>query len=202
MKTVGYVLLMGGKSSRMGRDKAFLLYHGTHFWKKIADEMMKCGPTYLSLDSINRAPDTDCSLILDEYSSIGPIGGIYAGLLKVKEELVFVAPCDMPVITAELMHAIVGQYEDEYDGVILSGKDGRRYPTIGVYSKRLLPIIRDKIKNNDYRLMKLVNEQKFKVIPVETLIPEFELMNLNTWEDYLEFERRNTNKITCPEEFP
>lgn len=198
MKTIGYVLLMGGKSTRMGRDKAFLPYNGIPFWKKISEEMMKCGSTYLSIDSIKRAPETDCNLILDEYSSIGPIGGIYSGLLKVKEDLVFFAPCDMPVLTSKLIHAIIGQYKEDYDGLIVSGRNGKIYPTIGVYSKRLLPIIQDKIKKNDNRLMKLVNEQKFKVVPVDTLLPEFELMNLNTWEDYLEFARRNTNKNTYP----
>ncbi len=193
MKTIGYVLLMGGKSSRMGKDKAYLSYHGIPFWKKISDEMKQCGPTYLSLDSLKRAPETDCSLILDEYASIGPMGGIYSSLLQVKEQVVFFTPCDMPMITAELMLALCKQYREEYDGVILTGSDGKYYPTIGLYSKRLLPAMQEKIKSKDYRLMGLVKENNIKAISVDTLkIPEIELRNLNIWEEYLEFIEKTT----------
>ena len=200
MKTVGCVLLMGGKSSRMGRDKAYLLHKGIPFWKIIVQEMMQCGETYISLDSMKRAPETDCSLILDEYSSIGPMGGIYSGLLHAKEEIVFFAPCDMPIITAEMIRAIIAWYKDEYDGIILAGRDGKCYPTIGVYSRRLLPVLKERIRNKDYRLMGLLDEKNVKVLPIETLnIPKIELMNLNTWDDYLKFERIHSRKAETKE---
>ena len=49
-KPAAMLLLMGGKSSRMGQDKAQLLLGGQPFWKKIAQELSACGRVYLSVN--------------------------------------------------------------------------------------------------------------------------------------------------------
>lgn len=186
MRSAACVLLMGGKSSRMGRDKAYLLYDSKPFWKKITDEMKQCGETYLSLDSSERAPDTAYQIILDEYAEIGPMGGIYSALRKVKEDLIFFAPCDMPTVTSAIIISLLDQYEEEYDGVILSGREGKYYPTIGVYSKRLIPDLQERILHKNYRMMDVVKKYRFKVVPIETIHgEEIELWNINTPDDYM-----------------
>ena len=49
---IAMLLLMGGKSSRMGTSKAVLTYEGIPFWRRIATEMEECGPLYLSVARI------------------------------------------------------------------------------------------------------------------------------------------------------
>lgn len=185
MKEIGCVLLMGGKSSRMGTDKAYLLYEGICFWKRITDEMSACGPTYVSVDTIERAPDMEYPLILDEYEKIGPIGGIYSALRTVREELVFFAPCDIPTLSKNLIVGLMEEYQEEYDGVILSSKEGKIYPTIGIYSKRLLPKIEKHIVSQNYRLMNLIKQCNFKIVSMEQLnLGEDDLTNVNTQAEY------------------
>lgn len=185
MNQIACVLLMGGRSSRMGQDKAYLDYCGVPFWKQITDEMYKCGETYLSVNSTSNIPDTNYSIIIDEYENIGPIGGIYSSLNSIKESIAFFAPCDIPTITAEFIQAIIDQYEEKYDGVIVASKEGKCYPTIGVYSKKIRKQLLEQMKQKDYRLMNLIQSCNVKVFSEQDLqVNSFGLMNLNTPEEY------------------
>jgi len=108
----------------------------------------------------------------------------------VEAEKVFVAPCDMSTITAELILGLCDEYKKEYDAVILLGQDGKCYPTIGVYSKRLLPVFKDRIENKEYRLMGLLRECNVRTVPIQSpAIRKVELLNLNTWEDYIKIKK-------------
>lgn len=185
MNDIACVLLMGGRSSRMGQDKAYLDYCGAPFWKQITDEMHKCGKTYLSINSTSTIPDTIHSIIIDECEEIGPMGGIYSSLNSIKESIAFFAPCDIPTVTADFIQAVMDQYEEKYDGVVVASKTGKCYPTIGVYSKKILRQIRMQMEHKDYRLMNLIQSCNVKVVSEQELqVGSFELMNLNTPEEY------------------
>lgn len=185
MNKMACVLLMGGQSTRMGQDKAYLDYCGVPFWKQIADEMQKCGETYLSVNSRNNSPNTSYSIIIDEYENIGPMGGICSGLNKIKESVAFFAPCDIPTIPVEFIQAVMDQYEENYDGVVVASKTGKCYPTIGVYPKKILKQLRKQIEEKDYRLMNLIQSCNVKVVSEQELaVTSFELMNINTPKDY------------------
>lgn len=185
MNKIACVLLMGGKSNRMGQDKAYLDYCGVPFWKQITDEMQKCGVTYLSVNSTSNIPETNHSIIFDEYENIGPIGGIYSSLNSIKESIAFFVPCDIPTMTAEFIQAVMDQYEEEYDGVVVESKTGKCYPTIGVYTKKILQQIKRMIEHKDYRIMNLIQSCNVKVVSEQDLqVNSFGLMNLNTPEEY------------------
>lgn len=189
-KQIGCVVLMGGKSSRMGTDKAFLQYQGITFWQRIANEMSRCAPTYLSVNCLNNVPKTGHKVFLDEFEEIGPIGGIYSSLSKAKEELLFFAPCDLPTITEELILAVMNQYEETYDGVILTSAEGKCFPTVGVYSKRILPKLKEQIQNQNYKLMHVIHGNYFKIVNLKELrIPNVQLININTPEEYHDLTR-------------
>lgn len=184
MKSVGCVLLMGGKSSRMGEDKAFLKYKEQYFWERIAKEMEGIARTYLSLASKEKAPRTHYEIIEDEYKEIGPIGGIHAGLKYAKEDFLFFAPCDIPTLNHMLIRKVIKEVSSEYEGVVLASKAGKVYPTVGIYSKKLLDVLEFQIKQKDYRLMNLVRNYRVKVVPIDTLGINHDLININTKLDY------------------
>lgn len=196
MNQIACVLLMGGQSSRMGQDKAYLDYCGVPFWKQITDEMQKCGETYLSVNSTSNIPDTNHSIIIDEYEDIGPMGGIYSSLNSIKESKAFFAPCDIPTITAEFIQALMDQYEENYDGVVVTSKTGKCYPTIGVYSKKIKQQIRMQMEHKDYRLMNLIRSANIKVVSEQELeVTSFGLMNLNTPEEYQAIKKQWKNGL-------
>ena len=76
------VLLVGGKSSRMGRDKAFIEIEGVPLWQRQLQTLTQLAPKQIFLAGPARSEweDADCETIADEPGDIGPLGGLMAAL--------------------------------------------------------------------------------------------------------------------------
>ena len=109
MKT-GCVILAGGKSSRMGEDKALLTYEGKNFVEKIAEElnffeekMIARGNNPVPGDFVKK---DSWEVLPDEYENHGPLGGLHAALKKCRSDAMFVVTCDIPLISKRLVKEI------------------------------------------------------------------------------------------------
>ena len=184
-KEIAMLLLMGGKSSRMGQNKAMLTYKGKTFWEKIIEEMQCCGKVYLSVDCKAHAPCETYPIIEDQYASIGPLGGIYTALLEISEEYVFVCACDTPQIDRKLIEKLCVYVTEQWDGVMIEDEKGRCYATAGIYSKKMLRTMEQMIRSKNYRLQSLIRQSKICYIRLEDLgLGEEVLFNVNTPEEY------------------
>ncbi len=190
MDRIAMVLLTGGNSIRMGTSKAGLVLDGKTFEERIADELAKCGPVYLSVSK-----DTDPSplwerfpRVADAAEHIGPMGGISAVFHQTDEDTLFVCACDMPFMSADYVRAlcrIMSESDDEPDAVLVRGRGGRLYTTAGIYSRRLLPDIDRRIENGDYRLRDLLAAHSVRYVEEDTLGGlQKALANINTAKEY------------------
>lgn len=213
-KITAMLLLMGGKSSRMGTSKAWLLYQGIPFWKKIAAELEACGPLYLSVarnrkkegeclmteqgclmmtqnrEPAERTGGTEKRMVTDEVDGIGPMGGIYSAMRQIEEPSFFVCACDMPLMSRHYVEALLKVWrrisvEEEWDGLMVRSGDGRIYTTAGIYHKRMLPRLEKQICQENYRMMGLLRGSRICYLEEESLGNLAEaLTNVNTMEDY------------------
>lgn len=179
---------MGGKSSRMHQCKAELMVNDETFYQKIAHSMEKFGKVYLSVASKENHYD-DFPLIIDEIKDCGPIGGIYSALNQVAEDYVFFCPCDCPTFTEKYFKNMLDAFTDDLDGLILSDDSGLT-PTIGIYSKKLLPALTKQIVSKNYRLRVALNECNVKTYYSDHLIE-----NINTPTDYAKFINNIKNNL-------
>ena len=97
------VILCGGKSKRMGFDKAFLKINGKYILETIAEKLSLCfGSVRLCADSADSAEKLKVfglELIIDlKNEGIGPAVGIYTALSQAQTAFVFVTACDMPLL--------------------------------------------------------------------------------------------------------
>jgi len=128
------LILCGGKSSRMGRSKAFLPYAGTTM---IAHLLQTAQAVFDEVLLIANEPELFAELAVDVIKDIlpyrGPLGAILSGLLVAANHHSFVLPCDTPFVDAALLKAMSRrcQHSDVY---VLAHKTGIE-PLIGVYSK-------------------------------------------------------------------
>lgn len=107
MSDTAALLLAGGKSSRMGEDKAELRIAGTTMLQRTRKllEAAGCSPVIVCGEKFGG--------IVDEYPEQGPLGGIHAGfqqLMKLKPETakqVLVVPVDMPKLTVSTLKRLV-----------------------------------------------------------------------------------------------
>lgn len=182
-KIAGY-LLNGGKSRRMnGENKLFLQYKGVSFYSYIRRALSAFPVVYLSVAKENLMLYRELSLptVTDKYPGLGPMGGIYSGLLECPEEALFVAACDTPLIEKETVDRVTEEYGKT--GKLTVVKTGEQiHPLFGIYPKSVLPVMEKMIAEGNYRMRDLLVRAKADVLVLE---PENRVgINVNTQEDY------------------
>ncbi|HWB61345.1 MAG TPA: molybdenum cofactor guanylyltransferase [Chthoniobacteraceae bacterium] len=177
-------LLAGGKSSRMGRDKAQVEIDGVPLWRRQletlrrvgADEILVSGPRELrdEIDGVR--------VIADEVENCGPLSGIHALLGAAAHPFVLVLAIDMPAMAPEYLGRLAAFAFANGSGAV-SEYEGCFEPLAAIYPAKARAVAAAALRGGDYSLQKFVAEcvkQKL-VAPLEVAPGEagfFE--NLNT----------------------
>lgn len=99
------VVLAGGRSTRMGRDKAGLVWHGKTLLAHACATLAAAGATRVVVSG--DYPDWDG--IPDAMSSMGPLGGLASVFAALPDGVLLLVPVDMPLLTQELLKTLAGQ---------------------------------------------------------------------------------------------
>ena len=102
MKKYSVAILAGGKSTRMGQDKALLKLNNERFIDRLAREFRPCGEVFLSAAHPGDYADVGLHVVADEHQEIGPIEGIRQALIYAHKDYVFVCAADMPFLKKEM----------------------------------------------------------------------------------------------------
>lgn len=180
------IILSGGKSKRMGTNKAFLSVEGerlidrtVRLFKDIFQEVIVV--TNSPLDYL----DQDCTIATDIIKGKGALGGIYAGLFFALHEQAFVSACDMPFLNKSFIEYMI-EHHGPYDIVVPQHSDGLQ-PLHAIYSRRCLPVIKKVVEQDHLKITGFYKGFKIKIIP-ETEINQFDperkmFFNMNTRKD-------------------
>src|SRR4030067_960405 len=117
-KDCAVIIVAGGKSRRMGADKRMLLF-GRQKLLTIAVEKAKVISDEVIL--VLGEPieiDYQVKIVFDKVKGHGPLVGLYSGLLEARGKKALLLPCDMPLVTVELLRTLISQAEG-YDITIL-----------------------------------------------------------------------------------
>ena len=180
------IILAGGKSSRMGRDKGLLIWqdksvveHAIQLTKQFCQEtiIITKDKNYLHF-GVPVFPDC----IPDK----GPAGGIYTGLLHSNSAYNLVIACDMPLITIELLQFLQIQNSIN-DDALVPVYQGNPQPLCAIYAKKCLKKLenflrKDMLKMNE--ILKLLNT-KYVTVPENLVHSKYQLFyNVNTPEEF------------------
>lgn len=184
----GYILA-GGQNRRMdGQKKLFLVYKGETFLQRIRKAMEELPVIYLSVEEEQPYVDTGLPLIVDQYPSIGPMGGICSGLLTCPESAILVAACDMPLLNRETVELLCTAYQRERKTMIVS-VNGRLHPLLGIYSKEVLSVLMKMIEEGNYKMMDFLGRIDYRELHMDG--EESIVRNINTLEDYKVLNKEN-----------
>jgi molybdopterin-guanine dinucleotide biosynthesis protein A len=132
------VLLAGGRSSRIGKEKALIPFRGKPLiqWvldvlQEVADEIVVSvspSPTEELIETVG----TGVVIARDERSGMGPMEGLLSSFHRARGEYVAVAPCDAPFVTVELFDLLF----EMADGT------GGAVPTVGEHYEPLIAVYR------------------------------------------------------------
>jgi molybdopterin-guanine dinucleotide biosynthesis protein A len=186
------IILAGGMSSRMGKDKGLVLFKGKPLIE-YALSIMKNVSAEILISTNN--PDYDylkIPLVKDTYNNIGPMGGIHSCLLKSKSEWNCILSCDMPLVKPELFQYLMQFSENAW--VVLPTTDGiHPEPMCGIYNRKVLPLMEQFINARNYKLPDLFRSIPFKMILISNELDFYSddlFMNLNSLEEIKSAERK------------
>lgn len=129
------VILAGGKSHRMGFDKAGLEMDGQSLLARAVARLRETGAREIFISGRCDRDDTSlgCPVLLDREPGLGPVAGIERALHAATFPLVLVLAVDLPYVTTDFLRRLVGGC-DSLTGVVLEW-NGELEPLVAVYPK-------------------------------------------------------------------
>jgi len=181
------IILAGGKSSRMGRDKAFLrfgdgtlLEHLVFLLESIFEETLIVVGQKDKLEGLALGKT---KVYEDLIKARGPLGGIYTGLCYSKSKASCILTCDMPLVDEVILRELVNFWGEDDDVLCLENPQGELEPFPGVYSRSSRHLIRLLLERGEAAMHRFL-----EVAVVKPLVLKEEkirvLTNMNTIEDY------------------
>jgi molybdenum cofactor guanylyltransferase len=182
------VLLAGGESRRMGRDKATAIFQGETLWQRQLSLLRQLEPAQIFLSARTEQVwrPTDIELLPDKVPLLGPVSGIAAALTRMKTSHLLVLAIDMPFLTEDHLRHLLRLSKAGCGVVAISG--GRAEPLAAIYPKKSLPEFTAALSSNDRSMQSLVRQlaAKHKVGLAELSQAEAEhFRSVNTPEDLI-----------------
>lgn len=185
------VILAGGESRRMGRDKATLPYPGSGPGSSSGTTMVehilgvvsqRCAPVFVVAATGQPLPKMQAQIIRDEIQGLGPLPATGLGLRAAAQAgatLAFVCAVDMPLLATELIDNLV-QLAVETNAEVVSPWDGRSHFLAAVYRTDLAERIDALVATGERRMSALIDASDAQQI----VLPDSRLVtNVNSDED-------------------
>jgi molybdopterin-guanine dinucleotide biosynthesis protein A len=180
------IILVGGKSRRMGRDKAFLKVEGVPIFERVL-AVFKESFRQIALigDREERFAAYGLPVLPDIYPG-SSLGGLYTGLCHATTQYVFVASCDLPYPNAQVLRYLCSLREG-FDAVVLSTAEGYE-PLFALYSKQCLGPMKALLDSGDFCAYAYYPQISVRYVPYAELAhldPDGKaFLNVNTPEEF------------------
>ncbi|OEF99183.1 molybdenum cofactor guanylyltransferase [Vulcanibacillus modesticaldus] len=164
----GAIILAGGKSKRMGTNKALLEINGRKVIEMVKDRLAEVfSEIILVTNNMEEYDFLGLPMVEDKIKGRGPLAGIHAGLSTSSFDINLIVACDMPFISPELAVYLIGQIE-EYD-VVTPKITGEIHPLFSVYNKSTLPIIEKHLLKDKLKIKELLKQLNVRVVTEEEI---------------------------------
>lgn len=188
--TISAIILAGGKSRRLGRDKCLLeiggrslLAHTVDTLANVSDDLIvvTSDPTYSEL------LDATARLVPDQKPGMGSLMGIYSGLGEAHYSHALVVACDMPFLNLALLRHML-PLADGHD-VVIPRLDGMLEPLHAIYGKSCLPHMLQLLDQGQRRIISFFDRVRVRYVErqeVDRFDPShFSFINVNTPQDWI-----------------
>ena len=189
------VILAGGKSRRMGRDKLELDFGGVSMLESAVNRFKAefYDDVYISVADIEKYSEVKARRVIDIYPGMGPLSGLHAALKMTPAMVdgIFLVAADLPYASAQAAKNLIKLCGDS-EICVIRLFDGKLEPLFAYYSKSLLQRCENQIKSGDYRMSVLISNADVRyVAPYElgTYWDEKIIWNINNPDDYAKISR-------------
>jgi len=180
-------ILAGGRSSRMGSDKALLSFRDQTLLgrtlslaAKVADKAVIVGP--------RERYAAHGETVEDIYPGCGPLAGIHAALCATESEWNLVLSVDMPLMTPEFLSWLLEQARGASELIVVPDALGGQQPLCAVYRREVRPAAEQALQSGDYKVGHLFDRVPTRIlsereIRAASFSPEV-FRNVNTAQEY------------------
>ena len=183
------IVLAGGRGTRLGGDKLSQLIGDQTLLDRVLNSVVTLSDEVLVVVAQGQSlPAVDCAvarIVFDIYPGLGALGGIHAGLRASSCLRSLVVAGDMPFLNAPLLQRMV-QLAPGFD-IVVPRVDGKVHPLHAIYDKSCLPVIEERIRGGDLRVMDLMQALKIRYVEedeVNGFDPQrLSFFNINTQAD-------------------
>ena len=190
------VVLAGGQSRRFGSNKALATIGNSTLIERL---IRKLRPIFPHLMIVTNQPHEfkflNIPMIEDRVKGFGPLGGIYSALQAIEDPYAFVAACDMPDLSPELIRLLL-ELREGYD-VVVPRMDTWLEPLHAVYSKRCISPIKNLLDRGERQVFQFFDQVRVRYVDhweMEEVAPEHcHFYNINTRNDLNEYLKNCKN---------
>jgi molybdopterin-guanine dinucleotide biosynthesis protein A len=174
-------VLVGGRSSRMGRDKALLPVDGGTLAGSIAARVAESASNVTLVGSPELYGALGYRVIPDLIPGSGPLGAVYTALHDSGADWNLIVACDMPDVTVALFEDLFAVAERSGADCVAPGRADALHPLCAVYHRRCAPHAADAIHRNSLKMHDFVSNLQTMIWPLKNWAP---LSNINTQEEW------------------
>jgi len=188
------VVLAGGKSKRMGQNKALLELGNCTMIEKVVSTLQML---FQEIIVVTNTPEDygmlkDVRFVEDQLQSPvkSSLIGLYSGLLAATNPYIFATACDMPLLNTTLIGFMRDQVHEQ--DIIIPRVKGYYEPLHAFYSKKCIVPIKRQLDGRDYKILKFFPEVRLLEIQ-ENVIRRYDphlhsFLNINNLQEYLAFK--------------
>jgi molybdopterin-guanine dinucleotide biosynthesis protein A len=181
-KSTYAVIFAGGKSSRMGKDKALLPFGKYSTLAEFQQVKLNTLFDKVYISAKENKFDFDCMVIEDNYADNSPLVGLISVFETLGVEEVFILSVDAPFVNKETIQKLLSHNKSTLDVIVAQSPSGVQ-PLCGFYKKSILPLAYAQLEKGNHRLGDLLRL-------ANTLFVKFDeddfFTNLNHPEEYQE----------------
>ena len=183
--TVSAAIMAGGKSTRMGQDKAWIELDGEPLIARVAAVLREVADEVIVVANDPRYDSLGLRVVRDRYPNGGALGGIATGVSAATHDAVLVAACDMPFLSADVWRVLLAHAAE---GDVVIPRIGGEYETLhAIYTKACVPHMVRSLAENQLRVISFFEKVRVHAIDeVELRVADATLRaftNVNTPEE-------------------
>ncbi|MDA8886889.1 molybdenum cofactor guanylyltransferase [Bacteroidia bacterium] len=187
------IVLMGGKSSRMGTDKSRLTYNSEkgemnpaekqQTFSELAYDKLKpfCSDIFYSINSEQNTLELP-NTVIDVFEGEGPLGGIISSMRTTQKSIMIVA-VDMPLVSTSTLRKLVEYRDWNLLSTSYYSKENNIWdPFPSIWEIEALPCLEEYFESGERSFQKFLNKYGHQQVPISS---EKDFTNVNTMEQYI-----------------
>jgi len=183
----GFVLA-GGKSTRMGQDKALMRFGGKQLILRAAEILNPFVKETTLIGPQDRYGNLGLPVVADKWPDQGPLAAVYTGLLSSNTEWNIFLACDLPLLSRQFIQLLVERTRATHSDVVAPRTQDGWQPLSAAYHSRCRTALARAMQGDRRSIIGLFDEVRVEAITPDEMasagLSEGELTNMNTPEDW------------------